>query len=120
MLEIELLDRAKAVTGSDYATAKQLSTSKQRISNIRHGLHGMDEWIAGRLAEMVGEDPLNTICTLREQKASTHREKSDWKRWAGAAVLVLVTGVICAIDAGSITYAGIAPLAYVHNVYYVK
>jgi hypothetical protein len=29
---------------------------------------------------------------------------------------VLVTGVICAIDAGSMTYASVGPLAYVHNV----
>lgn len=116
MLEIELLDRAKKITGSDYKTAQRLGTSPQRLSNIRAGRRHMDEWIAGRIAELEGKKPWEAICALRAEQAKNWGEMKDWKRWAGAAVVMLSTALFCASGFDSVSYAGMLPLIVVDKL----
>ena len=117
MFEIELLDAAKRITGSDSATARRIGTSRQRIGHVRTGTHHMDEWIAGELAEIIGESPLKAVCKLREELASTHKEKTAWQRWANVAIIILGIGVICASGEQSITYALFPAFLPIHYAY---
>jgi len=53
----QLIDRAKAKTGSDYATAKALGVSRMTVSNWRHGKKPCSAPDVALLAEVAGLEP---------------------------------------------------------------
>ena len=53
----ELLDAAKARTGSDYATAQALGVPRQKVSNWRHGLAVAQPEDHALVADLAGQDP---------------------------------------------------------------
>ena len=116
MNQIELLDAAKAVTGSDYKTAKTVGVSKQRISNARLRGDVLRDEILGQIGELIGKEPWDAICEVRLAHAHTFAERKIWRRWSGAAAIIMMTLAICATALPSTTYAAEG----VSSVYYVK
>lgn len=57
-LVIQLLDAAKAMTGSDYETAKLTHNPRQRISNWRNGIGKMPAADVVLVAKLAGLDPV--------------------------------------------------------------
>jgi plasmid maintenance system antidote protein VapI len=105
MNEIELLDRAKEKMGSDYAVAKALKVSQQRINNVRRGANKLGPWMAGRLAELIGEDGPTAVFMAMAENARNPQEKKDWLRWGRIAGVIMTTGVISANTVVSSSYA---------------
>jgi len=72
------LDDAKAITGSDYETAKRLKVTKASISIARRrGSISVD--LARRLAELIGKSPLEIIAAT---EIARHPErKKAWEKW---------------------------------------
>ncbi|MDO8713143.1 MAG: helix-turn-helix transcriptional regulator [Polynucleobacter sp.] len=50
----QLLDKAKAITGSDYATAKAIGVARQHLSNWRNGSRECSPEDVAQLAEVAG------------------------------------------------------------------
>lgn len=55
--QISLLDRAKAIAGSDYKVAQVLGVPRQTISNWRHGVKPIPPEDQALMASMAGLDP---------------------------------------------------------------
>lgn len=123
MNQLSLLEAAKAITGSDYRTAKMIGCSRQRLSNARTGTHQLDVYVIGALAEIAGLDPLQTISEIEAERARTYKEKKDWRRWSGAAIAVLAATLFCANTYDSVSYArdGVTEtIHYAHNTNHVR
>ena len=116
MNQSELLDAAKAVTGSDYATAKAIGISKQRISKTRKEGTILRDEILGQLGELIGKEPWETICEVRLAHAPTFAERKIWRRWAGAAAVIMAILGSGVIALPSTSYAAQPD----SSVYYVK
>lgn len=116
MNQLELLDAAKEVTGSDYETANRIGASRQRLSNARTLGKKLDLWAIGAIAEIAGINPKEAIFKIAAEREGQTKKGRDWRRWAGAAAIALMLSPICAISLPSTTYA--------HEgggfVYYVK
>ena len=68
----DLLDRAKAHTGSDNATAEAIGTTRQAISNWRHGHKPCPIEDQALLADLAGIDAITTIARgICERHAGT-------------------------------------------------
>ena len=78
-----LLDTAKAVTGSDYATAKAVGVTRQGVSNARRFGTKLDLSTIGALAELCGLDPLKTIAAVAADREGQSKKGRNWRRWAG-------------------------------------
>lgn len=83
---IDWLDAAKAVTGSDYATAKALGISRQHVSHFRSGRQLPSVKVCGKMAELVGVSPLEIIASCEVQKDPA--EEKRWAKWLGAAAIL--------------------------------
>lgn len=83
---VDWLDNAKRITGSDYATAKQIGVTRQSISKMRAGGHIPSNKICERLAEIIGVNPLEIIASCEVAKDPSEAER--WKRWLGAAAIL--------------------------------
>lgn len=73
----QLLDRAKEKTGSDYATAKQIETSRQAVSKWRHGsatCPAGDVALLAEIAGLVAEDWANRA-VIAQYAGTTKGEK---------------------------------------------
>lgn len=81
-MSIDLLDRAKAKTGSDYATAKMLGRGRSFISSLRVGDRPMPDWVAYKLAEICGDDPFAALLQNKLQTAKDDEERAVWFRCA--------------------------------------
>lgn len=106
---IRLIDDAKLKSGSDNATAKAVGIARQRIDHVRSGHANMSPWLAGRLSEYVGKDAIEAALAIHELNARSGREKADWKRWSGAASVVMGLCAICALGTESATYIAALP-----------
>ena len=109
MDQLELIDLAKQITGSDYATAKRLGIARQSISHGRNGVHKLDLSTIGALAEICGKDPLKTIAAVAAQREGQTKKGRNWRRWSGAAVLIMGIATICAFDFQSMAYVASLP-----------
>lgn len=118
MWQLDLLDRARQITGSDYKTAQAICVSKQRIAHIRSGRNRMPPYIAGKLAELIGDDPMIYASKAHADLALNKQEEKDWKKWAGAAVLTMIIGTFCANGYDSAAYAFFMPLFSISNIHY--
>ena len=89
------LDRIAELTetGSDYAAAKLLGITRQRISNYRTGRNHFDNEMAFKIAIMLDMNPAELIAELNAERAKTPEKKKFWrlefKRFHGATGLTL-------------------------------
>ena len=109
MDQLELLDTAKAVTGSDYATSKRIGVSRQSLSCARSEIRQLELATIGALAEVCGKDPLRTIAAVAATREGQTKKGRNWRRWSGAAALIMGIATICAFDFQSIAYVASLP-----------
>lgn len=101
-----MIDQAKAKTGSDYRTAQRLGISRSAISHMRKTNQISNE-AARQLAELIGCTPLEVIAAAEIAK---HPERADsWRKWAGTAA-ILAVGIIGFFACDSMSYANSEPL----------
>jgi hypothetical protein len=74
----ELLDKAKAITGSDNKTAKLLEIPQPHVSDIRNGRRALTPYQAARLAELVGERWYDAALPVMAAKAKSQKERGFW------------------------------------------
>lgn len=98
MQALELIDRASSATGSDYALAKQLGTSRQTVSDWRHGRKTCPPDMRARLAEIAGLDPVDAALYALAESLSEQRRHglTETLRRAGRAVLPGIGGMLLA------------------------
>lgn len=83
---VDWLDDAKRITGSDYATAKKLGTSRQMVSKMRSGATIPSNKTCERLAEIINVSPLEIIASCEVEKDPN--EAGRWQKWLGAAAIL--------------------------------
>lgn len=74
------LNRVKAAyeCKTDAELARLLLTTKQAISMQRHGVSSMHIKTAVRAAELLGVNPLLSICDVMQQIAKTDKDHQFW------------------------------------------
>lgn len=77
-MSLALLDKAKDFLGSDYAVAKHINKTRPYIHKIRHGDRPMPDWMAWKLAELVGEDPMSALLENKINTAKDDDERAVW------------------------------------------
>lgn len=105
---INLLDAAKAVTGSDNATASAIGCGRSFISNIRAGRANMPARKAAQLAELVGADWQTGVLAALEAQASNDEERGFWSRLikqSGKGLTVLAMAVVIGFSTPKTAYA---------------
>lgn len=105
---IRLLDAAKAVTGSDNATAAAIGCGRALLSDVRAGRKPMAAHLAAKLAELVGHDWQNGALAALEAQARTEDERNYWARiikQTGRALTVLVVAVVMGFSTPKTAYA---------------
>lgn len=97
----QIMDAAKAKTGSDGKTAKALGLTRAGASAVRH--HGnISNEVAQKLAEIVGCSPLDVIAAAEIAK---HPERAEsWRKWTGSAA-ILAVGIIVFSSLNTKAYA---------------
>ena len=118
MDQLELLNAAREKTGSDYATAKAVGVTRQGISNARLSGARLDLSTIGALAELCEKDPLRTIAAVAAEREGQTKKGRNWRRWSGAAVLIMGIAMMCAFDVQSMAYVAslpFVPLYIMHN-----
>jgi len=92
----KLLDdlKKKLEVSSDYALAKRLGISVQRISNYRTGRNHFDDLMAYRVAQLLDLDPAELVAQINLERAKRPEEKAAWreilKQLGDAAAVVLL------------------------------
>ena len=109
MDQLELLNAARDKTGSDYATAKAIGVTRQGISHARNYGTRLDLSTIGALAELCEKDPLRTIAAVAAMREGKTKKGRAWRRWSGAAVLIMGIATICAFDFKSMAYVASLP-----------
>lgn len=96
MTPAEYLDKAKHALGitSDYALARALSTTKQRISAYRNGSQAVSLETAYRVAIALKLDPAYVVADLESQSEKHPDRAAFWKSFcsrASTAAVLLCT-----------------------------
>ena len=78
----EYLDAAKKRlnVASDYALAKWLEIKPSRISEYRSGKHGMDNYTAARLANLLEINPLQVIADTNAEREKCDKRREFWQK----------------------------------------
>lgn len=119
---IEFIDAVKAKHGlvSDYALAKFLGESHQRLSSYRVKRTYLDDLMAVKVAEALEIDPLYVIASVHAERAKKETEKKVWtdilEKLGGIAASVVIGFAACALPSPD-AFAGASE---VHSIYYVK
>lgn len=92
MTPAEYLDGAKDALGitSDYALARALSTTKQRISAYRNGTQVVSLEAAYRLAIALKLDPAEVVADLQSQSEKNPTRAAFWKSFCSRASIAAV------------------------------
>jgi hypothetical protein len=77
---IELLDRAKDVTGSDSATARAIDLPIPHIFNIRAGTRRLSSGQAGVLAELCGLPWAWVVANIELEKETRPAIREFWQK----------------------------------------
>lgn len=122
----QLLDRIKEKHGlqSDYALAKMIGMSRERISRYRNTNGELGDDAALKVAELLGLDPAYVLACMNHQRTKSEAARAVWERLAdfvkhhgAAAAILLLVGVPALTPSPSQA----APnKAFGANVYYVK
>ncbi len=110
-------------TGSDYAIAKMLGVTRQRISNYRAGRHHFDQEMCFRVAEALGLNPIEVIAALAAEKEKDKEKARAWReryrRYAGrAAAVFLAAALSVSPRTGSAAEFNISDITRTQNMYY--
>ena len=92
----DLLDQAKAITGSDYKTAQSIGLSRQNVSHVRNGRQGLNDDNAFLLAELIDVNPSEVLAIVNANRTKNPEMKKRWEEWGKkvssyAAGLLVVT-----------------------------
>ena len=124
-LSQNLLDRLILETDatSDYQIAKMLEVRPTTVYRWRKGVAAMDDAALVRVAELLGENPMNLIATVQYQRARTERELKVWAKYIRnplAVALLCSTAMLYAPNSEARTTSDVADNIYTNTVYYVK
>ena len=101
----QLIDRASGKAGSDYKLAQMLGTTRQNVSNWRHGRKPCPIADVVLMAEVAGLDPDEWMRrALVEQYAGTTKGEHLYRilgKWAVATGAALATSGVSAASNGS-------------------
>ncbi len=106
---------------SDYALAKKLEISTQRLSNILKGTVRPEAYEAVKIGEILKIHPLMLLAEFEAEKAKTVERRAFWENFAqriktgAVGMLALISTAFWLPEAKAADLAGTA-----HNVYYVK
>ncbi|MBN9407614.1 MAG: hypothetical protein J0H69_00565 [Burkholderiales bacterium] len=128
MKALEYLDAVKAKHGvtSDYALAKLLKCSTQKVSNWRAGRELPGTLMCFRIAELLSDQPAAVIADIELERSERGEREADVNAWrdligkigGGAVAVVLAMGLTTApsrSDAGMLQAVDDGG-----SVYYVK
>ncbi len=88
---VDLLDRAKVKLGSDYKAAKVAGVSRQFVSQVRSGRGHFNGAHAARLAELLGENPINAALRVEADRVQSDEDRRYLKRLGGLAASVILS-----------------------------
>lgn len=90
MTLIELLDAAKAKTGSDPKTAEAIGIDKGYLSRVRSGKQKLNGSQAIALGKAAGIKAELAITIVMEARAKSEEERSAWQRLQKAAGIMAI------------------------------
>ena len=107
---MKLLDDAKSKLGTDSAVAQYLKVPRSFISKVRHGEKPLPPIQAGKLAELLGSNPLEAAVRAMENQAEKPDERKKWREWSKylgnvAAVLCVAVALFTAPKSGASEHA---------------
>ncbi|MES9961695.1 MAG: hypothetical protein ABW089_14790 [Sedimenticola sp.] len=76
---------------SDNQMAIWLGVSRNSMSQYKTGKRVMDDYVAVKIAEALGVDPLKVIAQANEERETDKDKKEFWHRIATAAAAVLLS-----------------------------
>lgn len=79
---MELLDKAVYKYGSLSAVARELKVSVQFLHKVQKGDRSLPAYQAGRIAELLDANPLETIIHVMEEQAKKKDEAKKWRDWS--------------------------------------
>lgn len=118
MKKIDLLDKAKLLTGSDGETARIIGMPKQHISNVRHGLRQLTPYQSAKLAELIGERWHDAALERLAELAASEEERQFWRgkvqmlagiARAGALAVFLIIGGVFLPQTGNAVASNLSP-----------
>ncbi|TDU31604.1 hypothetical protein DFR24_0974 [Panacagrimonas perspica] len=72
------LDQAKGKTGSDWATARELHITPQRLSDVRKGRRRLTPESAVRLARLLDTQPFTALAHAMADNAKNRQSRHFW------------------------------------------
>ncbi len=118
-----LLDRMISERGlrSDYALAKHLGISPQRVSRYRRGLDTLGPELAMKVADELGIDRGYVLACMAAERAQGDAERRAWRRLAeraaGVAAGVLVAFLVAPelVELPALSTVAASPLCIMTN-----
>ena len=92
----QLIEKAVQKMGTLDAVRRELDLKHGNLNNIRKGVRPMPAWIAGRLAEIAGENALEAVIQSQRVTAKSESEKGLWDR----LLMQTARGLTIAVVAG--------------------
>lgn len=113
---IQWLDAVKRAKGlpSDYAVAKALGTTAQVVSHYRAGRRAFDPYMAVKVAELVGVDPMRVIASVEAERARNDEQRAFWRRLAASWLLPICAAAGLATPAPSVQAASASEVSNLH------
>ena len=113
--------KIKLKISSDYALAKKIGCSRQRLSNILKGTVKPEAYEAIKIGEILRVHPLMLLAEFEAENAKTEARKSFWINFGQR----IKTGAIAIMALISTAFWSPEPktgdlVGNTHNVYYVK
>jgi transcriptional regulator with XRE-family HTH domain len=100
----KLLERVRATTetGSDYAVAKALGISVQRMSRYMHEVDQLrDDATIARAAELLNDDASALLAEFHAENAKNEKARRAWRRLAILAREHAAAALVLGISAGA-------------------
>jgi len=110
---LDAIKRAKGLS-SDYAVAKALGVTAQVVSHYRAGRRAFDPYMAVKVAELVGVDPMQVIASAEAERARNDEQRAFWRRLAAAWVLPMCAAAGLAAPAPSVQAASVREVSNLH------
>lgn len=77
-MSIELLDRAKSITGSDTETGRRIGMRQSHVADVRAGVRTLTPFQAAQIAELTGATWYESAFPALASKAKTAKERRYW------------------------------------------
>jgi hypothetical protein len=92
----QILNEAKAITGSDRQTALRIGYTAQEIAGWKAHRRPVPVEATTKLAQLIGKPPFQLICEIEASQAKSEESRKYWaslrRNAAAAAVAAIVTG----------------------------